>query len=70
MFKVIVTTESEDYDISQLVSDIGGQLGVWIGLSVITAAEVVELVIMIAGRCTKRKRQRYRQRSTKKTAAA
>jgi len=65
-----VTKESEDYDISQLVSDIGGQLGVWIGLSVITAAEVVELVIIIAGRCTKGKRQRHRQQSMKKSTPA
>jgi len=55
--KVIVTRESEDYGISQLVSDIGGQLGVWIGLSVITAAEVVELIIQIIQRHQRRKRR-------------
>jgi hypothetical protein len=64
---VVVTTESEDYDISTLVSDVGGQLGVWIGLSVITAAEVVELVIMVAGRSVQR-RQQHKRRSAKKTA--
>ena len=40
---VIVTQETADYDPNQLVSDIGGQLGIWVGISVITLSEVVEL---------------------------
>jgi len=30
-----------------LVADIGGQLGLWIGISVLTCCEFVELVVMI-----------------------
>ena len=41
---VIVTQEQEDYTSTQLVSDIGGQLGLWIGISIITLAEVLELM--------------------------
>jgi len=40
---VVVTQETADYDFNQLVSDIGGQLGIWVGISVITLSEVVEL---------------------------
>ena len=42
---VLKTEESEDYSQSQLLSDIGGQLGLWVGISVITLAEVLELVV-------------------------
>jgi hypothetical protein len=62
--KVIVTRESKDYDMSQLISDIGGQLGVWIGLSVITAAELVELIIQVVER-----NQRRKQREAAKMAS-
>ena len=40
---IIKTTESPDYDLIRLVSDIGGQLGLWIGISVITLVEVSQL---------------------------
>ena len=41
---VLKTEESEDYTESQLLSDIGGQLGLWVGISVITLAEMFELI--------------------------
>ena len=44
---VLKTEESEEYTQSQLLSDIGGQLGLWVGISVITIAEVLELVVDI-----------------------
>jgi hypothetical protein len=40
---IIKTTESPDYELIRLVSDIGGQLGLWIGISIITLVEVVQL---------------------------
>ncbi len=42
---VLKTEEAEDFSQSQLLSDIGGQLGLWVGISVITLAEVLELVM-------------------------
>lgn len=42
---VLTTEESADYTLNQLLSDIGGQLGLWIGTSVITLTEVVELLV-------------------------
>ena len=44
---VVKTTESPDYTSTQLVSDIGGQLGLWVGISIITLAEVFELFVDI-----------------------
>lgn len=33
--------------LENFVADIGGQLGLWLGVSVLTGAELVELVILI-----------------------
>ena len=40
---IIKTTEAPDYEAIRLVSDIGGQLGLWIGISVITLFEVLQV---------------------------
>ena len=42
---VLQTAEQEDYVTTQLLADIGGQLGLWVGVSVITLAEFIELVL-------------------------
>lgn len=42
---VVKTQESQDYTRTQLVSDIGGQLGLWVGISIITLTEVLELFL-------------------------
>ena len=41
---IIKTTESPDYEAIRLISDIGGQLGLWIGISVMTLFEVLQLM--------------------------
>ena len=45
---IIKIVESPDYPVSQFLSDIGGQLGLWTGVSVITLVEVMELFVAIA----------------------
>ncbi len=44
---VVRIDEMAGYTTTQLVSDIGGQLGLWIGVSVITLVEVLELITKI-----------------------
>ena len=44
---VLKTEEQVDYTLTQLLADIGGQLGLWVGVSVITLAEVLELLVEI-----------------------
>ena len=58
---VIITTETPDYLSTQLVSDIGGQLGLWVGISVITLAEVFQLVFSLTHYflSTERQQQRF-----------
>ncbi len=42
---VLKTEESEDYTSNQLISDIGGQLGLWVGISIISLAEALQFLI-------------------------
>ena len=55
--KVMKTEEIALYTVTQLLSDIGGQLGMWIGVSVITLSEVAELFIVIFSACFCRRRR-------------
>ncbi|CAD5120144.1 unnamed protein product [Dimorphilus gyrociliatus] len=48
---VVKTVEAEDYSQSQLLSDVGGQLGLWVGISVLTLAEVLELITKLCKYC-------------------
>ncbi|XP_078617329.1 epithelial sodium channel subunit alpha-like [Branchiostoma floridae x Branchiostoma japonicum] len=40
-------TESPAYGVENLLGDLGGQLGLWLGVSVMTVLEVVELIVDI-----------------------
>ena len=40
---IIKTIEAPDYEAIRLVSDIGGQLGLWIGISVMILFEVLQV---------------------------
>ncbi|XP_060081119.1 degenerin mec-4-like [Ylistrum balloti] len=50
-----VIDEELSYTSENFVSDIGGQLGLWAGLSVLSLAEVVELVVLWITHCCKKK---------------
>ena len=41
---MVRTQESPDYDVTQLISDTGGQLGVWLGMSVVSFSETFTLL--------------------------
>ena len=45
---VLHTIEEPATVMTQLISEIGGQLGLWIGVSVITISEVIETILTIA----------------------
>ena len=45
---VLEIAEEPATTITQLISDVGGQLGIWIGVSVITISEVIETILTIA----------------------
>jgi len=64
---VLLTRETAGYDLARLVSDIGGQLGIWIGLSFIAIVELFELawkvmhravVVRLEARTQRRRRRR------------
>jgi uncharacterized membrane protein len=38
-----------------ILSDIGGKLGLWVGMSVLSVAEVLELVVLIIVWCSSKK---------------
>ena len=45
---VLQIIEEPATTITQLISEIGGQLGIWIGVSVITISEILETILKIA----------------------
>ena len=47
-----------------LLADIGGQLGLWIGISVLTCCEVLELVLLLVQRMFKKMKNKRRQMET------
>ncbi|XP_077867543.1 uncharacterized protein LOC144356731 [Saccoglossus kowalevskii] len=57
-----VSTELPAYGVKDLLSDIGGTLGLYIGISIITVVEFMELVTMITKYVFRRCRQRHASR--------
>ena len=47
-----------------LLADIGGQLGLWIGISALTCCEVLELVLMLVQRMFKKMKNESRKMET------
>ena len=47
-----------------LLADIGGQLGLWIGISALTCCEVLELVLMLVQRMFKNMKNKGRRMDT------
>ena len=70
--QVLLTRETAGYDLAQLVSDIGGQLGIWIGLSFIALVELLELAWKVANRAVvvRLEAKRHRRRRNCDFAAA
>ncbi|KAL9986112.1 hypothetical protein ACROYT_G000192 [Oculina patagonica] len=58
-FDVEVIAEHASYKLEDFVSDFGGQLGLWIGFSMLTVAEFLEFLMslchFVVTKCTKRK---------------
>ena len=51
---ILNVRETVSYSVDQLVADFGGMLGLFVGLSAITIAEIVDLVLKICLVCCKR----------------
>ena len=47
-----------------LLADIGGQLGLWIGISALTCCEVLELVLMLVQRMFRKMKNKRRKMET------
>ena len=55
--QMVQMTESADYPAESLTSDIGGQLGLWVGMGIVTVFEAVALAFNMCRYCCRRKRQ-------------
>uniref|UniRef100_A0A914W406 Uncharacterized protein n=1 Tax=Plectus sambesii TaxID=2011161 RepID=A0A914W406_9BILA len=62
-------TETEAYGMVNLIADFGGQLGLWMGISVITCMEFAVLIFDLATLCCQRRKERIRRKSLRKTTA-
>jgi len=51
-------TEKLTYPVVKLLADIGGQLGLWIGISALTCCEFLELLLLLAQSKLKRKQNK------------
>ena len=53
---VVHVVERAAYDFTQLVSELGGQLSLWIGVSIITIMEAMELLLRLVKHTTNRRK--------------
>ncbi len=60
---VLQIIEEPATTITQLISEIGGQLGIWIGVSVITIPEVLETIMKIATAGLKKLYRKFQPRT-------
>ena len=49
------TTEQEDFPLSTLVANMGGLMGLWVGMSVLSLMEIVQLLLDVLAAFWKRK---------------
>jgi len=75
--QVLLTRETASQDVAQLVADIGGQLGIWIGLSFVAIVELLELAWRVANRAVivrlrdkRHRRRRYCTPAAQSASAA
>ncbi|PFX34956.1 degenerin mec-4-like isoform X2 [Stylophora pistillata] len=56
--------EQKSYGIADFASDIGGQLGLWIGFSVLTIAEFIEFIMLLFAHLAQKRTSRSKVKST------
>jgi Amiloride-sensitive sodium channel len=57
---VFVTRESAEFSVNRLISEIGGQLAIWVGVSAIAIAEIVELgALLVRNLATSKRKGSY-----------
>ncbi|XP_065836422.1 amiloride-sensitive sodium channel subunit gamma-like isoform X2 [Oscarella lobularis] len=49
--------QTKAYESSQLLSDIGGQMGLWLGLSIVSLSELLEFIALAIANLTKREKR-------------
>ena len=59
---IIKTTQEIDYTVSDLLSDLGGIMGLWIGMSVLSIVEILQFALDLF-KSLKRQSERDRKRS-------